>query len=227
MRIGTVFAFAGAIGLCGAAQAKPWDRDRPAHEGHPPAGIMKADISLRVSHDGRAETGDVRGASVSDPSLRFQHQRPDSNVGQERHFALPVKSSILLHVSLGDGGEAARAAGLHGQQAEQQRTVRTYAEAASHRSLHLPIKNEILMKVMEGGQPNLGDNNNGRSLDDPKLDRNAQNHANTSMRNGPAPRNTRVYPGRHENIPTVPEMFMIRGKTQSQGNDSPGDKDAA
>jgi hypothetical protein len=162
---------------------------------------------------------------VSDPSLRFSHQRPDSNVGQERHFALPIKSSVLLRVSMGDGAESARTASAQGKAMAQPKEARVYPGRHEHLPSPLPIKNDILMKVQGMQEASLGDQNNGRSLDDPKLSRGSHDH--TAMKNAPAPRDARVYPGRHEHIPSVPEMFMTHGKTQSQSNDSPGDKDAA
>src|SRR5690242_1225334 len=100
----SVFAFAGVVGLAGGASAKPWDHDRPvapSREGTPPIGAIRADVSIRVAHDGRAETGGRETRDRVEP--RAHVSSPDKDLGQATHFAPPIRSDILQRVSMGDG----------------------------------------------------------------------------------------------------------------------------
>jgi hypothetical protein len=138
MRTANFWAIAAILAGPAVASARP---------DSPPPGIMKADVLVRVAHDGRADSVDAARASRPEPTSRIA--RPDSNLGQERHVALPIKSEIVQRVSLGDGRESAkagpaqRASGAAGGQAD-----RGYAHHAGH--VALPIKSEISLRVSLG-----------------------------------------------------------------------------
>src|SRR5258706_8856363 len=107
MRAPSVSVLAGVVGLAGSAVAKPWDQERPvapSREGTPPGGFIRSEFSVRVAHDGRADTGGREARDRQEP--RAQNKRPDSDLGQQRQFALPIRSDILQRVSMGDGPEA-------------------------------------------------------------------------------------------------------------------------
>ena len=209
-------AFVGAIGIAGAAQARDKDQPiQPSREGHPPAGVIRSEIMLRAAHDGRAETGGVDRHFRAMPSEH--RERPDSNAGQIRHMALPIKSDILQRVSLGDGREASRgmSGAGHDKMVAQPHEVKSYPGRDGWKPhLPIPLKTEITIRL-EAAATDFDSH-----IDDPKVLRANGNKEDT------AHRDTRVYPGRYESKPTVPEMFMKVQKRHSAQGDSAGDKDA-
>jgi hypothetical protein len=209
----SVVAFVGAVGLSGAAQARDKDQPiQPTREGRPPSGVIRSEFMLRAAHDGRAETGiDVRQFRATSA----RQERADSNVGQAHHFALPVRSDILQRVSLGDGREAAKGVAVKNNPEATTRVARSYRDLAKPH-LPIPIKMEVKIRL-EAASVDFDKN-----IDDPKVLRGDNN----KIGDRGSHRDPKVYPGRHEDLPTVPEMFMKVSKRKSAQGDSPGDKDA-
>ncbi len=226
MKAMSVFAFAGVVGLAGGAGAKPWDHERPVaptREGMPPIGSIRSEFSVRVAHDGRADTGGRESAVRDEPRARTE--RPDSDLGQQRHTALPIKSDVLQRVSMGDGPESLKQPASKAQAAQQPRDAKVYPGRHENPPAPLPIKSSVLLQVSGGGE--AGGLNENRS-DDPKLDRNRSNmqHKSNNDITPYTAGSTKVYPGRHEKVPTAPEGAMMVQKRQAAGNDAAGDKDA-
>jgi hypothetical protein len=202
----SAFAFAGAVGIAGTASARP--------DGQPPQGTMRSDFSVRFAQDGRAETGGAEGRNAIPRGFIEKSNRPDNNVGQERHFALPIKSDINMRVNLGDGGEASHSASMKSKTESQGTEVKGFYKKPQ---LPIPMKTEIVLQVSAGGEASVDGGDRERN-DDPKS---ARVNTNSSQHMNP-----KVYPGRHEHPPAVYEMFMSVHKTESASSDAAGDKDA-
>jgi hypothetical protein len=144
-------ALAGALAAPGSASAKPFDRDRPApqvHEGAPPRGAIAAPLALGAATDGRGDTDVADRHAWRDPAARTH--RPDNQLGQERHFQLPIATAILLRVAHGDGDENVSPPDPRPPVASGGGSSRpdSYLGQPSH--FQLPIKNDILMKLAGG-----------------------------------------------------------------------------
>jgi len=219
----SLFALAGAVGLGGAAQAHPWDHERPvapSRDGMPPVGAIRGDIVIRAAQDGRGDTGGRDARDRQEP--RAKTSRPDSDVGQAKHFAAPIRSDVLQRVSMGDGPESLKQPAAKSQQQQEPKEVKVYPGRHENPPAPLPIKSSVLLKVSGGGE--AGGLNENRGSDDPKLDRNRADAK--AQKTGYVDHNTtKVYPGRHEQLPSVPELFMTAQKRHSAQGDNPGDKD--
>lgn len=144
-------ALAALFSLASTAQARPPERDHAApspREGTPPRGSIRGEITLRAAQDGRGDSDDHADRARATPGET--RVRPDSSLGQERHFALPIKSGILLRVSLGDGDESARSVAQARPDAASS-SSRPDSSLGQERHVALPIKSSIQLRV------NLGD----------------------------------------------------------------------
>lgn len=202
------FGFIGAVGFVGSASARPGDVVPQTREGTPPAHVMKADIVLRASHDGRGETnaGDY-GAAKRDPAFTTPGRHVDGRLDAPRAFALPIKSDIKNRVAMRDDGQAA----------DDPKVGFVTADAGSHRhggpstfrepsrQAPLPIKTDILLKL-EGGDESLVNPvarpNDARAKKQSNDQRSKIGDASQAELRDP-----RKYPGRNENIPTPAQMF--------------------
>ena len=216
----SAFAIAGTVGISGIATARP--------TGTPPEGSIRPEVSIRFAQqDGRGDTGVDVGRSFIARGFIDHSSRPDNNVGQARHFALPLKSEITNRVTLGDGREASGGPAMnHAKTEDQNAPVK-----GIYKKPQLPIafKTEIQLQITSGGEAAV-DSSGDRDSDDPKRaragsDTRDSKHARTGTDTG-THTNPKVYPGRHEHAPAVYEMSMTRQKTGSASSDSPGDKDA-
>ena len=126
-----------------------------------------------------------------------------------RHAFPPVAALALAVVLAG----CASSRGLAPE--SQPREVKSYRDLEKPH-LPLPIKMEIKIRL-EAATIDFDKN-----IDDPKVLRGDNN----KIGDRGSHRDPKVYPGRHEDQPTVPEMFMKVSKRKSAQGDSPGDKDA-
>jgi hypothetical protein len=221
----TVAAFAGALGFAGNASAKPWDHERPiqpTREGVAPPGVIRGDVNLRVSHDGRGETSvdRTRERAIFSP----QRQRPDTNLGQGSHFAPPVKSEVSIRLEGVNEGIDKPAKNQRAFTTQQNTFNKGLPGRHEHPAPALPIKTSVMMQVT-GGEAGMGQGATDGGSDDPKLARQSDNSQDKNLSNR-AHRDTRVYPGRHEHIPSPVEASMWVQTRQSAQGDNAGDKDA-
>jgi hypothetical protein len=131
------------IGLAGTAGARPWDHDHSAAPTHG----LRPEIANRIQVDGRADRAQEH-VSRPEPSARPQ-ARPDNNVGQAKHFALPLKSDIAMKARPGDDRESGAAKSPTAKPVDQSNAVdNSFGRVKSH--FALPLKRDIALKARPG-----------------------------------------------------------------------------
>jgi hypothetical protein len=136
----------GALGVVGTASARPFDP--PERQGRLPAGVVRAEIAVRVSHDD-GDRAPLGGRQKIDP-ISHHAGAPDAAFSRGHHVLLPIKSEIVQRVSLGDGHD-----GQHNAASAERAVAMTQGDGGNARGgvAKLPLKSEILLRVADEDGP--------------------------------------------------------------------------
>ena len=167
---------------------------------------------LRAASDGRAETGKADRHFRDLPPMYRENQ--DHGFRHTGTMGLPIKSDVTQRVSAGHGRESSgKSASSKAQLATQQHELKAYpGRHGTQPHLPIPLKMSVAIRL-EGA--NANPDSHVYAADDPKLHREADV--------GSQGNNSKVYPGRIEDKPSVVEMFMRVKKDHShKDGDDPG-----